>query len=159
LAHPEAARIVIDALRWLRRQGRIRLLGFVIMPDHVHVALVLREGCTLAEIMHSWKRHAAQQIHKLTVAVGNRSHQSLWQDGYHDHLLRDRREFETKLDYMHQNPVRAELVKRGEEYPFSTAHPDYDKEIDWAWLDGISFEAGRGRNAAPTTMTPDDEPR
>ena len=49
---------------------------------------------------------------------------------------------------MHDNPVRMGLVKFAHEYPFSTAHPDYEKEIDWVWLEGI--DEGRGKNAAPT---------
>ena len=142
LGEPAAAREVIDALRWLRDQGRIRLLGFVVMPDHVHVALALREGWTLPQVMHSWKRHSAHQI-RARVAVENRSHQedALWQAGYHDHRLRDRRDFLRRLEYMHDNPRRSGLVNEAAAYPFSTAHPDYQQEIDWAWLDGVRDES------------------
>ena len=72
-----------------------------------------------------------------------RSHgdrEGLWQSGYHDHLLRDRRDLEKRLAYMHDNPVRKGLVKAAEEWPFSTAHPDYQNEIDWAWLEGVPKE-------------------
>jgi REP element-mobilizing transposase RayT len=120
----------------LRDHGRIRLLGFVVMPDHVHVALALQEGWTLPQVMHSFKRHAAKQINAQAVAVGNRSHESLWQAGYHDHYLRDRRDFMKRLDYMHDNPRRAGLAEQAEDYPFSTAHPMYSAEIDWAWVVG-----------------------
>ncbi len=153
LASPEAATIVIDALRWLRDQERIRLLGFVVMPDHVHLSLALRNHWTLPEVMHSWKRHASHVIRSQIVgAVSNRDHDQtpiadairshknrdrLWQDGYHDHLLRGRRDFEKRLAYMHDNPVRKGLVKSAEEYPFSTAHPKYAGEIDWAWMEGV----------------------
>jgi hypothetical protein len=61
----------------------------------------------------------------------------LWQDGYHDHRLRDRRDFLKKLTYMHENPLRKGLAKHVGEYTFSTAHPDYEKEIDWCWYEGI----------------------
>jgi REP element-mobilizing transposase RayT len=158
LADRRAAAVVIEALRWLRDEGRIRLLGFVVMADHLHVALALKEGWTLAQVMHSLKRHSSRQILLLVgadcirdrvgkeVAVENRSHNdqrsggSLWQDGYHDNLLRDRCEFEKRLDYMHDNPRRSGLVERAEEYPFSTAHPDYAQEIDWTWLEGVAVE-------------------
>ncbi|MGD0649877.1 MAG: aminotransferase class I/II-fold pyridoxal phosphate-dependent enzyme [Verrucomicrobiia bacterium] len=157
-----AATILVDALRWLRDQGRIRLLGFVIMPDHIHVAFALRYAgsrrgrrshgigvpvsgsCwTLAKVMHALKSFTA---HKLRQQLGVPI--PIWQDGYHDHLLCDRRDFEQRLAYMHDNPVRKGLVKSAEEYPFSTAHPDYQNEIDRAWLEGI--EESRDRNVAPT---------
>ena len=150
-----AARVVIEALRWLRDEGRIRLLGFVVMPDHLHVALALRSraearshnsqlaensgvACgsdllvvTLAEVMRSLKGFTGR---RLTKELGLPA--PLWQDGYHDHLLRERRDFDKRLDYLHDNPRRCGLVERAEQYPFSTAHPDYAKEIDWEWIEG-----------------------
>jgi 8-amino-7-oxononanoate synthase len=149
----QAARVVIDALRWLRDNTRIRLLGFVLMPDHLHVAFALpseesrrgrRSHETLAEVMHSLKSYTAHRLHQeCGIEV------PIWQDGYHDHLLRDRADFEKRLAYMHDNPVRKGLVKCAEEYPFSTAHPDYQGDIDWAWLEGVPLEPDRGGDAAP----------
>ncbi len=152
LADPNAAKVVIDALCWLRDQGRIRLLGFVVMPDHVHAAFALRsrQECrshsapsqapmlsgsdipvaTLPEIMRAWKGYARHEIRRKV------DPDFCWQDGYYDTLLRDRHDFEEHLDYMHDNPRRKGLVGSAEKYPFSTAHPDYEKEIDWAWLEG-----------------------
>jgi len=136
------------------------------MPDHLHVAFALRtqsrqecrshtksaesSSCgrdipvaTLAKMMKLLKGYTSHEIKKrFNIA------DSIWQNGYHDHLLRDRRDFESRLAYMHDNPVRKGLVKSAEEYPFSTAHPDYQNEIDRAWLEGI--EESRDRNVAPT---------
>ena len=162
LGDSAAAMAAINALRWLRDEGRIRLLGFVVMPDHVHVALALRGQWTLPQIMHSWKRYSSRIINKLLGAASNRdsppvadairSHKesvALWQPGYHDHLLRDRKDFESRLEYMHDNPRRANLVQQPDQYPFSTAHPDYQKEIDWAWLEGVTDEDYRGGTSLP----------
>jgi len=149
-AEDGAARIVIGSLRWLRDQEKIRLLGFVVMPDHVHVALALREGWTLERVMQSFKRHTSRQIHRSysvgancirdphmeKVATESRSYEALWQHSYHDHLLRDRTDFEKRLAYMHDNPVRKGMVRHGQDYHYSTAHADYQNEIDWAWLEG-----------------------
>ena len=41
LADDRCAQAVVDSLGWLQRQERIRLMGFVVMPDHVHLAFVL----------------------------------------------------------------------------------------------------------------------
>jgi 8-amino-7-oxononanoate synthase len=146
--HAEAARVVVDSLRWLRDQGRIRLLGFVVMPDHVHVAFALRDEYKLSEVMQSFKRHTSREIHHLVgtnsirdsrpVASETRSDEKLWQAGFHDHRLRDREDFEKRLAYMHDNPRRAKLATSAEQYPFSTAHPDYQGEIDWAWMEGVT---------------------
>ena len=63
--NPKAALIAVEALRWLRNEGRIRLLGFVIMPDHAHVALALCNNRGLEQVMHSWKRYSSRIINKL----------------------------------------------------------------------------------------------
>lgn len=154
LVNPAAARIVIEALHRLRDQNRIRLLGFVIMPDHVHVGLALRSRpdcrprgedsgaanggsdvavATLAEAMKSLKDFTSRRLHReCGISL------PIWQEGHHEHLLRTRWEFEARLEYVHANPVRRGLVRFPDEYPFSTAHPDYQAEMDWAWLEAAS---------------------
>jgi len=134
----EAAQIVIEALRWLRDQGRIRLLGYVVMPDHLHVALALRADgrsdipvATLAEVMKTLKGHTSHQIHQ---RLGSDSF--MWQSGYYEALLRDLGDFDKHLEYMHDNPCRAGLVNLAAEYEFSTAHPGCEQDVDWAWLEG-----------------------
>jgi 8-amino-7-oxononanoate synthase len=136
---PRSARVLIECLRWMRDQGRIRLLGFIVMPDHLHVAFALRADgrsdlpvATLAGVLKSFKSYTSRQIHEL-----NRSDDPVWQAGYYETLLRDRRDFESRLDYMHANPVRKGLTQFAVDYPFSTAHPDFEKEIDWAWVEGV----------------------
>jgi putative transposase len=63
---------------------------------------------------------------------------SIWQSGYYESHLRDRKAFDERLKYMHENPVRKGLVKVASEYPFSTAHRDYQHEVDWGWLEGAA---------------------
>jgi REP element-mobilizing transposase RayT len=163
---------VIAVLRWLRDGKRIRLLGFVVMPDHLHVALSPCEGWTLAQVMHSLNRYTSRRIHLLEDRLENvgtdcireqkasrlktaptsarHSHSdAFWQDGYHDSMLRDRQDFDHRLEYMHDNPRRLGLVTRAEDYLFSTAHPDYQKEIDWEWLEGVAVENRSHKDTQP----------
>jgi REP element-mobilizing transposase RayT len=51
LAVPSAAEIVIDSLAHARRQGQIKLLAFVIMPDHYHAVFSLLPGQDLSDLM------------------------------------------------------------------------------------------------------------
>ncbi len=151
------AEIIIESLVWLQENGRIRLMGFVVMPDHVHVALVLCNDCSrsrpegrshnsrnsLPQVMNSFKGYTGKRINEML-----KRHGEVWQLAYHDHLVRDRRDFETRLSYMHGNPVRKGLVKYEHKYVWSTAHSRYAHLVDWTWLDGV--EAGRARKGAPT---------
>jgi hypothetical protein len=86
---------------------------------------------TLAEVMRSFKGYTGLELGRLLELSG-----PVWQDAYHDEVLRERRDFDARLEYMHDNPRRRGLAEKAEDYPFSTAHPTYAQEIDWEWIEG-----------------------
>jgi putative transposase len=151
-ADPRAAQIIIDSLIWLQNAGRIRLMGFVVMPDHVHVAFVMGDGRSRAEarsysaspvgapfrarpalagVMNSFKGFTGKKINELL-----HRHGDVWQPAYYDHLVRDEKDFRTRLDYMHANPTRRALAQFEHAYEFSSANPKYAGLVDWNWLLG-----------------------
>jgi REP element-mobilizing transposase RayT len=132
LASAAAGEAVIATLRWLRAEGRIRLLGFVVMPDHLHVAIALEPGHTLRDVVRTFKSYTARRLNRDWGRSG-----PVWQPQYYDHALRDRRDFLTRLTYMHGNPVRKGLAPTAESYEPSTAHPRYAGDIDWGWVDAL----------------------
>ena len=105
------ARIVRDALGHFHGH-RYDLLAWVVMPNHVHVLIKQRASHRLAAIVQSWKIFTAKQING-----GGR----LWQRDYWDCYIRDEAHFARCLEYIHQNPVKAGLVKRAEDWPWSSA--------------------------------------
>jgi REP element-mobilizing transposase RayT len=126
LITPSAREIIIEAIKWARDNERIWLLGYVIMDNHFHFMPMLREGHDLSKLMGSLKRHTSREINKLTQNRGQ-----LWQEGYHDHAIRDETDFWNHFHYMHNNPVRRNWVGRAEDYLWSTAHPSRKGDIDW----------------------------
>jgi REP element-mobilizing transposase RayT len=140
-----SAEIIVNSLVWLQDNGRVRLMGFVVMPDHVHVAFVLspeqqkpvvgapfRARSGLSQVMNSFKGYTGKKINELLQRRGD-----VWQSAYHDHLVRDEKDFRTRLEYMHANPVRRGLVRLVTEYRFSSANPKYQDFVDWDWLLGV----------------------
>ncbi len=94
----------------------------VIMPDHVHLlftALRDSEGWTFAlpEILKAIKGTSARSINRLSGKFG-----VVWQDESFDHVLRGDESFSETVEYIRQNPVRAGLVARPEDY-------------EWLWVD------------------------
>jgi len=90
----------------------------VVLPDHVHVLAqpLLREegsGFDLGEILHSIKRFSARKINQARGVQG-----SLWQDERYDRIVRDEAEFLEKWQYIRNNPVKMELARTSEEYPW-----------------------------------------
>lgn len=107
-------------------------MGYCVMPNHLHFIMVLLRHWELGALMQSFGSFTGHEINR---RLGR--HGTVWDSGYYDHAIRDEAEFETRLAYLHDNPVRAELVEHAEDWPFSTAHPRLAPDIDWAWWRGI----------------------
>jgi putative transposase len=114
---PEERGLVLAALLHYS-DNKWEVFAVVIMPDHVH-ALVKPlphpdEGVyNLAEIIHSVKRFSVYEINKSRGAQG-----SLWQDERYDRIVRGEAEFLEKWNYLRNNPVKAGLADRPENYPW-----------------------------------------
>jgi REP element-mobilizing transposase RayT len=86
---------------------------YVIMPDHVHLFCAPAElhPLPLLKWVSYWKSHAARHWPRAADAP-------VWQRHFWDTQLRRGENYSAKWEYFSQNPVRAELVQSGEEWPF-----------------------------------------
>ena len=78
---------------------------YVVMPDHIHMILVIGEGRiisapTVSTIIGGMKRWASRQCGR-----------PLWQKSFYDHIIRDSNDFLTRWNYIDTNPAR-----RGDEH-------------------------------------------
>jgi REP element-mobilizing transposase RayT len=85
------------------------------MPDHVHLLVRPLAGWSLAKILQGIKGFSAREINRVLSRKG-----AFWQVENFDHLVRNERDWLDKYNYIHNNPVSAELVDRPEDYPFSS---------------------------------------
>lgn len=115
LRHPDCAQVVVDAFLF-HHPIRYRLLAWVVMPNHVHVMIAQQPGFRLGDIVQSWKRHTALAINRLVGRSG-----TVWRREYWDRYVRDEGHFRYALEYLHRNPVKAGLVGKPEEWPWSSA--------------------------------------
>src|SRR5574341_295584 len=115
-SHPENCEILTHNIKYYRDHLGFKLLAYVIMPDHFHAIIHVPENQTIATIIHDIKRFSSIQIGRRI----NRMGRPIWQQGYYEHVIRDIKDFETKLDYIHKNPLTAGLAKNLEDYPFSS---------------------------------------
>jgi len=108
--------LTFDALRY-------RLLAWVVMPNHVHVLFQPIDGWTVAKIVASWKKFTARQIFDDRRNRGEASDASVWHREYWDRFIRDHTHLLQAIEYIHNNPVKAALVKTPESWPWSSAYP------------------------------------
>lgn len=114
---PACARVAVEALYFIQERYPFFIYGFVIMPDHCHFLLYVSAESGISRIMRDYKRSVA-----FSIARG-----PMWQSRFH--LVIPKNPGAT-LQYIHQNPVRAGLCTRPEDYPWSSASGKWDTK-DW----------------------------
>ena len=103
-----------------REAGKVQVHAFVVMPNHVHLLITVAEGMTLQRVMQLVKGGFSFQAGKLFGICT-----AIWQKSFVDRRVRDALECMRFKNYIHQNPVRAGLVSRAEEYTYSSANPRF----------------------------------
>ena len=91
--------------------SRIDLDAAVVMPDHVHMILRVRDGAVVSDQMRGIKGFAAQKINRVTRRSGK-----VWMVESFDHIIRDEDAWAEKIEYVRQNPVKKGLAKVPADY-------------------------------------------
>lgn len=148
-------KVTCEAIDEARKSSGLLLFAFVLMPDHIHLITdgnlkssnVLRyiNGITARRIIDYLKENNfTSSLDKLKQAEKERGYKySLWQHHPNTFLITTEATFMQKVNYIHQNPVRANLVEKAEDYLYSSvriwrnnSRDDEPlaidiKEIDW----------------------------
>jgi len=108
------ASMVCQNVQFYSRKLTYRLYGYTLMPDHLHVLLSpAASERRLAYWLDVFKSHTTNRFHE-------RGHRGpLWQPSAHDHVCRDGETAEAVLMYIVNNPVRAGLVERWRDWPWT----------------------------------------
>jgi REP element-mobilizing transposase RayT len=124
--------IVLESLRFCQKEKGLKVYAWVIMSNHIH--LILRSDTNkLSDIIRDFKKYTSSRIVK---AIENNPKESrrnwllwllkkegkiwFWEEGYHGVEITSPDFFETNLNYIHLNPVRAKIVERAEDYYYSS---------------------------------------
>ncbi len=134
--------LLLDGLRHCINQKGLVLYGYVIMSNPMHLIISCNGTATLPEIMRDLKKYSSyrmiQEIKenvqesrrkwllylfaKAGQANSNNTNYQFWQRDNHPVLLHSNAdELERKLNYIHQNPVRAGWVLEASAYLYSSA--------------------------------------
>jgi putative transposase len=114
---PENAEILIEALFYYRDSKAYALHEFVVMPDHLHLMLTPGATTSLEKAIQLIKGGSSYQIRK-----AHNQKMEIWQVGFHDWTIHDANDWQTKVEYIHTNPIRAKLAQEPEDWPYSSAN-------------------------------------
>ncbi|MHC8407514.1 REP-associated tyrosine transposase [Pseudomonas sp. TMB3-21] len=104
-------RLVVREFRAAQEEGWAEFSAWVVMPDHMHCLVELRQK-TLSDLTRRIKSRSSVAVNQ---ALGRRGR--LWQKGYHDRAVRREDDVKHLARYVVANPIRAGLVTRVHDYP------------------------------------------
>jgi putative transposase len=131
LADDRAKQILIDFLDLTRRKHQFKILGYVIMPEHVHLVLHPPDGMGLGLVIREIKSRSAKQFFAEHQVGPPEATRVFWQRRCYDHNCRSPKSVIEKIRYCHNNPLTRGLV----------ACPG-----DWKWS---SYNSYLGRQDVP----------
>jgi len=105
-----------------REKCHFLLTAWVFLPDPAaagHAIIFPPYPLTISRVMESIKVGSTHRINS-----GRRESGLLWQPRFFDRAVRTVQEYYEKVEYIHLNPVRAGLVERAEDWPWSSVR-DY----------------------------------
>ena len=142
--------IVLESFTYCIANKGLQLFGYVVMSNHIHLIVQAGEGFQLSNIVRDIKSFTTKRIiktiqespesrrdwmlhqFKFAASLHRRNDMfQLWTHENHAIELVDEKVIEQKLNYIHDNPVRARLVKNAEDYLYSSArnYADLDNLI------------------------------
>ncbi len=134
--------IVLESLSFCRKEKGLLVFAYVIMTNHLHLILQTDTTSTysLSEIIRDFKKFTSNSIlkaiqneqesrsdwlmHMFSYYAKynpNNAHLQLWKQDNHPIALYTEEVIWQKINYIHNNPVRAGIVNRPEDYIYSSA--------------------------------------
>jgi len=101
----QAAELFLTELGRLREKLEFALLGYVVMPDHIHVVIVPSPIASLSSIMQAVKGRFSRLWNSQSERDG-----ALWQSRYYESAVRTEEQLIRWLEYVAHNPIRAGLA-------------------------------------------------
>jgi putative transposase len=113
LQSDRSAALLVEVLRTCVGAGRFRVIDFVIMPDHVHLLISVGAGISIEKAMQFIKGGFSYRLRRELGCAGE-----VWQRGFSDVRVEGEESLRRYREYIAQNPVRAGLIRVGEEFPW-----------------------------------------
>ncbi len=93
-----------------------KLLDWCVMPNHVHVMFRILNETPVHQVLNGWKGASSRKINQLLGSSGK-----LWQRESYDRFVRDEDHYYACRRYIRENPIKAKLCEKPEDWKFSSA--------------------------------------
>ena len=114
---PTLAQAALKEINRYAVKHGIDLYEYAVMPSHIHMLVATaEEGGTISSFMRDVKRSIAYECRD-----DWNGESGLWMDRFDDLLITEEKTLRTKIEYIRNNPVKAGLSTKPEDYRYSSA--------------------------------------
>jgi putative transposase len=126
-----ARNLFVKALGRIRERYKFLLVGYVVMPNHVHLLISETAKATPSMVLKVLKQRTSRDFRRvrrgdpkgqlrLAFAKGEESLERFWQPRFYDFNVWSVKKVREKLEYMHANPVTRKLVSHPKGWRWSS---------------------------------------
>jgi len=128
LDSPRKRDLFLQTLERVRRRYRLVVIGYVVMPEHVHLLVTEPQRDTLSTAIQALKLSFVRSLEGSPVPRSRKSGETcgtpeskrFWQNRFYDFNVWTEKKRIEKLRYIHRNPVKRGLVTSPEQWPWSS---------------------------------------
>ena len=124
---------LLNSLRYCQSQKGLEVFAWVIMTNHMHMIIRAKDE-NLSDVIRDFKKFTSKAIYKAIIENEKESRKEwllkvlnyngkiwFWEEGYHGEEIFSSEFYDSKVSYLHLNPVRAGIVEKEEDYLNSSA--------------------------------------
>jgi putative transposase len=128
-----------ETIRSVKQRHPFVIHGWVVLPDHMHCVIELPENDDNFPLRWRLIKMGFSKLlpkqERLSDVRKRRGERGIWQRRYWEHLIKDEKDYQAHMDYVHINPIKHGLVSKVIDWPYSTFHHLVKTGIypnDWA---------------------------
>ncbi|MBK8817026.1 MAG: transposase [Methylococcaceae bacterium] len=127
------AELLKEVIRQVKSAHPFEIEAIVILPDHLHAIWTLPENdndfSTRWGLIKAGFSRRIEKDERVSSSRKSKGERGVWQRRFWEHLIRDEKDFERHVDYVHVNPVKHGLVTQVSQWPYSSFHRYDEKGI------------------------------
>ncbi|MDR1399346.1 MAG: transposase [Treponema sp.] len=123
---PEIKELLLTYIKKAKEKYPFQLFNFCIMDNHIHLLIKPELGQSLSKIMQWIKGNFAKHWNTLHNKKGGH----LWGKRFFSEIIKDVRHFWQVFTYIDENPKRANMVKRAEDWKFGGLYHHLQRRMD-----------------------------
>ncbi|TVZ26983.1 REP element-mobilizing transposase RayT [Gillisia sp. Hel_I_86] len=148
--------VIINALQYCQQNKGLEIYAYCLMSNHIHLLCQGTNGFILSSIIRDFKKFTSKKIiqtineepesrrewmlnyfKKSCEHLKREQQYKVWQNGYHAEIVKSNWFIKQKVNYIHNNPVKAKIVALPEDYYFSSArnYADLENDLEVVLLD------------------------